>query len=94
MSESNGGGGNLTGFLMGALVGVVVGAGVSLLLAPRSGKDTRRWLGTRTREIKNKTTNALQQGREAIRREGKTTAPAGGHEPLSYNGSGASRVRS
>ena len=89
MREMNGGGSNMGGFLMGALVGAVVGAGVSLLLAPRTGKDTREWLSTRTKEIKDKTASALQQGREAIRRESSELAD----EVSSYAGSGSAKMR-
>lgn len=43
MMDSRGdkGSGNMTGFILGSLVG----AGVALLLAPASGQDTRRRLG-------------------------------------------------
>lgn len=63
--------GSATGILMAAVVGAAVGAGVALLFAPWSGKETRGWLAHRTREIKVRTTNALEQGKDAVRRAAK-----------------------
>lgn len=60
--------GNGTGILVAAFFGAVVGAGVALLLAPCSGKETRDWLAHRTREIKDKTTTAFEQGKDSMRR--------------------------
>jgi gas vesicle protein len=57
--------------LVAAAVGAAVGAGVALLLAPRSGKDTRAWLAQRTREMKDKTTSAFEQGKDAVIRASK-----------------------
>ena len=42
----------LSGFLAGAAVGAVVGAGVALLLAPKSGKETREWLGAKSSQVR------------------------------------------
>jgi gas vesicle protein len=69
MSENGNGSGNLTGFVMGAVVGAAVGAGVALLLAPSTGKEARSWLARNTREIKDRTTNALKQAKDTVRRE-------------------------
>jgi gas vesicle protein len=69
MSDVNSGGGK--GILVAAVVGAAVGAGVALLLAPYSGKDTRRWLADRTQDLKGRTTNALEQGKASIRRAAK-----------------------
>lgn len=69
MSDMNQGSGK--GILMAAVVGAAVGAGVALLFAPCSGKETRGWLAHRTREIKDRTTSALEQGKESIRRAAK-----------------------
>ena len=60
--------GNGTGVVVAAVLGAVVGAGVALLLAPCSGKESRAWLTHRTQELKQRTTNAIEQGKEAIRR--------------------------
>jgi gas vesicle protein len=60
--------GSGTSILVAAVVGAAVGAGVALLFAPCSGKDTRGWLANRSREITDRTTSAFEQGRSAIRR--------------------------
>jgi gas vesicle protein len=41
---------------------------VALLFAPRSGKETRIWLADRAVDIKDRTTNAFEQGKASIRR--------------------------
>jgi len=66
MGDVNQGSG--TSILVAAVVGAAVGAGVALLFAPCSGKDTRGWLANRTREISERTTSAFEQGKAAIRR--------------------------
>jgi len=69
MSDINQGSG--MGILVAAAVGAAVGAGVALLLAPCSGKETRDWLAHRTGELKDRTTSAFEQGKESIRRTAK-----------------------
>ena len=69
MSDNNQGNGS--GILMAAVVGAEVGAGVALLFAPCSGKQTRDWLSQRTGELKTRTTNAFEQGKDSIRRAAK-----------------------
>ena len=54
--------GSGTGIMVAAVVGAAIGAGVALLLAPCSGRETREWLARRTRDIKDKTTSMI--GRE------------------------------
>jgi uncharacterized protein YoxC len=66
MSENNQGGGN--GIVVAALVGAAVGAGIALLLAPCSGRETRGWLASRSREIKDKASRAFEQGMQATER--------------------------
>jgi YtxH-like protein len=66
MSDNNQGNG--TGILVAAVVGAAVGAGVALLFAPCSGKETRDWLAHRTGELKKRTANAFEQGKDSIRR--------------------------
>ena len=79
MSEFSNGSGNLSGFVMGAVVGAAVGAGVALLFAPRSGEETRKWLAKNTRDLKDKAASALNQAKEAMRRE-KVMAERGVNE--------------
>lgn len=50
MSENNKS--NVGGYLLAAALGAVVGAGVALLYAPKTGKDTRKLLGRKGRELK------------------------------------------
>ena len=69
MSEIKNGSG--TGIVVAAVVGAAVGAGIALLFAPCSGKETRGWLADRTREAKDRTTSALAHGKEAVRRAAK-----------------------
>ena len=66
--------GNGSGMLMAVMVGAAVGAGVALLFAPCSGKETRDWLSQRTGELKTRTTNAFEQGKESVRRAAKDLA--------------------
>ena len=66
----------LSGFLVGAAVGAVVGAGVALLLAPKSGKETREWLGSKTRETKGMLGEAFERTKAAVRHEAQVIASA------------------
>lgn len=62
----------LTGLLAGAGVGMLVGAAVALLLAPRSGQELRQSLGDRSREMSER----LRARYEEARRDVSTTTPA------------------
>ena len=88
------GGGSLTGFVLGALVG----AGVALLYAPCAGKETRALLRRKTGELKDKSYSVLEDAKGMIRREGKhimseTNDLAGAHNIPSYTGAGGSKSR-
>ncbi|MGH7503485.1 MAG: YtxH domain-containing protein [Longimicrobiales bacterium] len=65
-------------FFVGVLVGSVIGAGVALLIAPQSGKRTRRQLvkavntaksdaGDRWEEIADEVRGAVDAGRKKVR---------------------------
>lgn len=69
MSEVNRSSG--TSILVAAVVGAAVGAGVALLFAPRTGKETREWLALKSREIKDRAATELERGKEAVRRAAK-----------------------
>ena len=69
MNEFNEGNGKA--ILIAAITGAAVGAGVALLFAPCSGKETRTWLADRTSQLKEKTTRAYEQSMEAIRHKAK-----------------------
>ena len=69
MSDSNSNFGNcVTAFAIGGLVG----AGIALLLAPRSGRETRVLLSEKSRELADAAGTALNEAREAVR---STAAP-------------------
>ena len=42
---------SIESFLLGALIGGILGAGTALLLAPASGKETRALLANRAKEL-------------------------------------------
>jgi gas vesicle protein len=67
MSESGYGVGMLTGILVGA----AVGAGLALMYAPCSGKDTREWLARKSRELKTRGENVYEQTKAALKSDGK-----------------------
>ncbi len=58
-------------FMFGLLAGTVIGVGVGLLLAPKSGEELRGELGERTRDLGNK---AAEQYRRAGDRAGDWAA--------------------
>ncbi len=66
MSEYTGNG-NGKGLMVAAIVGAAVGAGAALLYAPRSGKETRRWLAKRGKAIKKQADSAIEQGKSVVR---------------------------
>ena len=63
--------GNVTGILVAAVVGAAVGAGVALLFAPYSGRETREWLGQKSRAIKDRVTFAVEESRDSVLRAAK-----------------------
>jgi gas vesicle protein len=63
------------GYLTAFAIGALVGAGIALLYAPRSGKETREVLARRARELKDKAGDALDKAKETIR-EKKTEIAA------------------
>ena len=75
MSENGGSrsGGLLTAFAVGA----AVGAGIALLFAPQSGKDTRDMLADKGRELRGRAKGALEEGRSHL-----AAAVEGGKEAM------------
>jgi gas vesicle protein len=47
-------------------VGALVGAGIALLYAPQSGRETRELLAQKTRELKDKAADALDGAKEMV----------------------------
>jgi len=78
MSDDRGAGGVMVAFMLGA----IAGAAVALLVAPASGEETRRKLGEKAREGRDKASEAARQGREFLRtqRDGISTAFERGKE--------------
>ena len=68
--------------LMAFVLGAVSGAAVALLWAPSAGEDTRRLLGKKALEGRERATEAVRQGREFVgrQREHLSTAIERGRE--------------
>ena len=62
--------------LMAFVLGAVSGAAVALLWAPGTGEDTRRVVNEKTREGRERATDAARQGREFVSRQRETLAAA------------------
>ncbi len=56
-----------TGMLAGVLVGSLAGALTMLLLAPRSGKDTRRQMKEKGIELRDRTTEMMEDSVAQVR---------------------------
>ena len=60
------------------IVGVAVGAGAALLLAPQSGEDTREWISDAVEDeayrIRRKAKRSLDQVQDALERGEQTVA--------------------
>ena len=66
MSDNNGSAGTvLVSFLLGALAG----AAIALLYAPATGEETRRKLGEKAREGRERAERMAKQGREFLDRQ-------------------------
>ncbi|MBI4485884.1 MAG: YtxH domain-containing protein [Acidobacteria bacterium] len=63
MANDDGGAGNV---LLAFLLGAVSGAAVALLYAPKSGQETREYLGEKAREGRERAAEAAARGREAV----------------------------
>lgn len=59
-TESRGG-----AFFLGLLAGTVLGAGLGMLLAPKSGAELREELGERTRTLSNKASEQYRKAQES-----------------------------
>ena len=58
---------NSLGVLGGMLIGVLVGAAAMLFLAPRSGKDTRRRIQKKGIELRDRTTEVVEDTLAQVR---------------------------
>jgi len=68
MAKDDGG-----GFFMGFILGGLIGAGLALLFAPKSGEETREYLKEKALELKEKVPEVLKEGIE----KGKTAVMEG-----------------
>jgi gas vesicle protein len=68
--------------LVAFVLGAIAGAAVALLVAPATGEETRRKLGEKAREGRDKASEAARKGGEFLRnqRDGLTTAFERGKE--------------
>jgi gas vesicle protein len=58
---------NTLGVLVGMLIGGLAGAVTMLLLAPQSGKDTRKQLQEKSIELRNRTTEMVEDTMAQVR---------------------------
>ena len=80
MSKNEGAG---AGSIMLAFVlGAISGAAVALLYAPKSGRETREYLGTKANEARDRAQTMAERGRDMVQqgRETLTTAIERGRE--------------
>jgi len=55
------------GVILGAFAaGAVIGAGLALLYAPQSGRETRELIARKTKELKDKVEESFDEAKEAI----------------------------
>jgi gas vesicle protein len=78
-ADEGAGAGNV---VLAFLVGALSGAAVALLYAPKSGRETREYLGEKAREGRARAADAAARGREAVNqgRETINTAIERGRE--------------
>ena len=56
----------VSGYLAAALIGAAVGAGIALLYAPCSGKETRKMLARQAKDLKDRAESAMEDAKEFI----------------------------
>jgi gas vesicle protein len=61
--------------LVAFALGAIAGAAVALLYAPATGEETRRFLGDRARESRERVNEMAEKGREAVK-QGRETITA------------------
>jgi hypothetical protein len=68
---AEGDGRSVASFTAGLMLGVALGAGVALLLAPRPGDETRKLLGRRARRLGDRVADRVDDLRDDIRRSAR-----------------------
>lgn len=66
MSENNDSGSHVSSILSALAIGALVGAGLALLFAPQSGRDTRDQIAERGREMKDRADQALADAKNVL----------------------------
>ena len=56
----------VTGLLGMLALGAVIGAAVAMLYAPKTGKDTRDFLASRARDLKDRAVETLEDAKERV----------------------------
>ena len=69
--------GSMAGTIVVSFVlGALTGAAVALLLAPATGEETRRYLGEKAKEGRDRASDAARQGRDFLNRQRDTLSTA------------------
>ena len=66
-NNSNGNGGGGAGFWTGFLVGGIVGTVAGVLFAPKSGEETRAFIGEKTGEWRDRADELAESARDRVR---------------------------
>ena len=62
--------------LLAFILGAVSGAALALLYAPATGEETRKYLGDRAREGRDRVNEFAEKGRDAVKQGRETIATA------------------
>lgn len=77
--RGDGGGGSASAFLAGFMLGGVVGAGIALLKAPRSGQDTRHMIEERVHSLEGQARHTAEEVRTQVKRVGDQLSESAKH---------------
>jgi gas vesicle protein len=82
------------GYLAALGIGALVGAGLALLLAPRSGKETREQLAQGARDLKKNASGILENAQEMVheKRAAITDAVAAAKEAMRSTGAAVEKI--
>ena len=73
MRDEDGGAGTV---IVAFVLGAITGAAVALLMAPKSGEETRQILGEKAREGRDRANEAARQGRDFLNRQRENLSTA------------------
>lgn len=68
---------NISGVLLGVLIGGLAGAVTMLLLAPQSGEDTRKVIQKKGIELRDRTTDMMGDAMSQVRHNAKRVTASG-----------------